>query len=379
MHEIYLDNAATTRPLGSIRGLLDDYLENGWHNPSALYAPAVLDAKKMEQARETLKKGFGAGLFEVLFTSSGTEGDAAVILGGAKKQKAMHYITSEVEHAAVYQAMLRLREAGHDVTFIKPDRYGRVDPDAVAGAVRDDTVLVSIMHVNNQTGAISDISRIARSVKAKNPNTLFHSDGVQAFLRVGMQDVSCIDYYTVSAHKIHGLKGVGAVFYKKGMPLKALIPGGGQEKNLRSGTENTFGIEAFAHAAGYFLERKKEIENHLSELKKVFLAGIGALTDVEVLTPPDGADHIVCLMIKDVRGEVLLHTLEDKQIYISTGAACTSKKGVSRAALGLGLSRAQADGIVRVSFCPFNTADEADSAAKGMAEAAQALRIFTRR
>jgi len=379
MQEIYLDNAATTRPLESIRDLLDGYMADGWHNPSALYAPAVFDLGRMNQARETLKKGFGGGLFEVLFTGSGTEGDAAVILGGAKKQKRMHYISSETEHPAVYQAMLRLKEAGCDVTFLRPDRQGRMDPDTVADAVREDTVLVSIMHVNNQTGAISDIAAIARKVKAKNRNTLFHSDGVQAYLRAGVADASDIDYYTVSAHKIHGLKGVGAVFYRKGAPLKALIPGGGQEKNLRSGTENTFGIAAFAQAAEYFLGHKEETGGRLKEVKGVFLDGVSGITDVEILSPPDGADHIVCLMIGGVRGEVLLHALEDKKIYISTGAACTSKKGIARAALGLGLSRAEADGVVRVSFCPFNTNEEAAAAAKSMAEAVQALRLFQRR
>ena len=379
MQEIYLDNAATTRPFDSVRDVLEAYLQDGWHNPSALYAPAVFDLKRMNGARDTLKRGFGGSLFEVLFTGSGTEGDAAVILGGAKKQKSMHFISSEVEHPAVYQAMLRLKEAGHGVTFVKPDRQGRIDPDAAAAAVREDTALASFMHVNNQTGAISDIAAIARKVKAKNRNTLFHSDGVQAFLRVALGDASDIDYYTVSAHKVHGLKGVGAVFYKKGAPLKALIPGGGQEKNLRSGTENTLGIAVFAHAAGNYLEHRAEYAGRLKELKEVFLVEAGGLSDTEVLSPADGADHIVCLMVGGVRGEVLLHALEDQKIYISTGAACTSKKGISRAALGLGLSRAEADGVVRVSFSPLNTKEETAAAAKSLKEAAQALRLFARR
>jgi len=238
---------------------------------------------------------------------------------------------------------------------------------------------VSIMHVNNQTGAVSDIAGIARRVKAKNRNALFHSDGVQAYMRKALGDASDIDYYTVSAHKIHGLKGVGAVFYKKGAPLKALIPGGGQEKNLRSGTENTLGIAAFAHAAENYLEQKQEYAGRLKELKEVFLGEAGSLSDMEVLSPADGADHIVCLLINGVRGEVLLHALEEQKIYISTGAACTSKKGISRAALGLGLSRAEADAVVRVSFCPYNTKEETAAAAQSLAQAAGALRLFTRR
>ena len=203
--------------------------------------------------------------------------------------------------------------------------------------------------------------------------------GVQAYLRQGVQDTSNIDYYTVSAHKVHGLKGVGAVFYKKGAPLKALIPGGGQEKGLRSGTENTFGIAAFAHATEIYLDNKDKNAKKLVVLKDVFLEEIRKLEGVEILSPEDGASHIVCMMISEVRGEVLLHALEDQKIYISTGAACTSKKGVSRVALGLGLSRAEADGVVRVSFSPFNTAEETQIAAKKLVEAANALRLFTRR
>lgn len=377
MQEIYLDNAATTRPLVSLRGVLENYLDSGWYNPSALYAPAVFDAKKMEAAREIVKKGFGQ--MEAFFTSSGTEADAAVIFCGARKQKSMHYITSEVEHAGVYQSMARLAEEGREVTFIRPDRHGIVRPEDVAREVRPDTALVSVMHVNNQTGAVNDIAAIARAVKAKNNKTLFHSDGVQAYLRVPGPDTADIDYYTISAHKIHGLKGVGAVLYKKGAPLQPLIPGGGQEKGLRSGTENTFGIAAFAHAAEFFMQRREEFTNSLAELKDIFLEEIAQLSGVEVLSPPDGAPHIVCLSIEGVRGEVLLHALEAKKIYISTGSACTSKKGVGRVGQGLGLTRTEAEGVVRISFSPFNTPDEAAEAADQMAEIAEELRRFVRK
>jgi cysteine desulfurase len=378
MQEIYLDNAATTRPLDSIRELLDSYLAEGWHNPSALYAPAVHDSRRLEDARAVIKNSFGQGSFEVFFTGSGTEGDATVLLGGAKKRKSMHYISSEAEHAAVYQSMMRLKSMGHEVTFIRPDRHGAVRPEDVASEVREDTVLVSIMHVNNQTGAVSDIAAIAREVKNKNKNTLFHSDGVQAFLRERVSDTSNIDYYTVSAHKIHGLKGAGALFYKKGTPLQPLIPGGGQEKGLRSGTENTFGIAAFAQAVRYFLENAAEISARLRELKETFLSEIAELPGVEILSPEGGASHIVCLSLEGVRGEVLLHALEENRIYISTGSACTSKKGVGRAATALGLNRTEAEGVIRVSFSPFNTPGEAASAAQAIIQKSVELRRFIR-
>lgn len=377
MLEIYLDNAATTKPLASLSGVLEEYLRDGWHNPSALYAPAVRDMGRLEEARDVVRQGFGQ--MEAVFTGSGTEADSAVILAGAKKRKNMHYVTTAAEHEAVYQAMKRLAEEGRQVTFVRPDRQGVVYPEDVAQEVREDTALVSVMHVSNQTGAVSDIAAIARAVKAKNAGALFHSDGVQAYMRVPAPAAEYIDYYTVSAHKIHGMKGAGAVLYKKSSPMQPLIPGGGQERGLRSGTENTFGIAAFAHAAAFFSQHREEFVRTLNALKEAFLEGIAPITDKEILSPPDGAPHIVCFTVAGVRGEVLLHALEAKGIYISTGSACTSKKGVGRVAKGLGLSKSEAEGVVRVSFSPFNTKEEIRIAAGELAAAVKQQRMYTRK
>ena len=376
---IYLDNAATTKPLKNILDGIEDYFEDGWYNPSARYAPATSESMDMDVTRSLALRLYTAEEREVLFTSSGTESANTVIMGGARKKSSMHYITDQAEHPAVYEAMTAVKDRGAEVTFIDTDRHGRVSADDVVSAIRDDTVMVSIMHVNNETGAINDIEKIAAAVKAKNKDIFFHSDGVQAYGRVFLTDTSNIDYYTASAHKIHALKGTGVIFYKKGCPLKPLINGGGQERGLRSGTENTLGIKALGIAAGYFYKNRKDISGRLHELKNAFLNEVMNSTEATLISPKDGADHIVSLSIKDVRGEVLLHALETEGIYISQGSACSSKKGVSRTAKSLGLSRAEADGIIRVSFSPFNTEEEVQEAAKRIAEHSKMLRSFTRK
>lgn len=376
---IYLDNAATTKPLCGILSEFEKYTEENWFNPSALYAPAAVCHKKIADAKESLKKAFGSPFHEVFFTASGTESDNTIIFGGAKKRKKMHFITDAGEHAAVYESFLKLMEAGHEVTFIDIDKNGRVCPDDVINAVKEDTALVSIMHVNNETGAINDIAAIARGVKNKNRDTFFHSDGVQAFMRVPVSGFENIDYYSVSAHKIHGLKGTGAVFYKKNTPIKPYIYGGGQENGLRSGTENTFGIEAFKMATEYFYENRNDFQDKLSKLKKAFVSEIKDLEGLTLISPNDGASHIVSVTIKDVRGETLLHSLESEKIYISTGSACSSKKGVSRTAKSLHLDKQGAEGVIRVSFCPFNTEEEVIFAAKKIKEHSAMLSMFTRK
>ena len=376
---IYLDNAATTKPLRDILNHAEEYFEDGWYNPSARYAPATVESGNLDKVRASVLKLFSGEDFEVLFTASGTESANTVIMGGARKKSSMHFITDAAEHPAVYEAMMAVKDRGADVTVVPTDMHGRVNADDVLAAIKEDTALVSIMHVNNETGAVNDIEKIAAAVKAKNKNILFHSDGVQAYGRVFLKDTSSIDYYTASAHKIHALKGTGIIFYRKGSPLKPLIAGGGQEKGLRSGTENTFGIKALGIAAEYFNKNRMSIKEQLTCLKGSFLKAVMEETDAELISPEDGADHIVSLSLKSVRGEVLLHALETDGIYISQGSACSSKKGVSRTAKSLGLSREKADGIIRVSFSPFNTEEEVIKAAGRIAEHAEVLSAFTRK
>lgn len=378
--EIYLDNAATTKPLKELEAVYREYALEMWQNPSALYAGATRTHQKMEEAKRTLLHAFGAQGHKCFFTSCGSEGANTVILRGAKQKKNMHYVCGGAEHPCVEESFKFLRDAGYDVTFIPTDKSGGVSPEAVAEAVNENTALVSIMHVNNETGAKNDIERIAALVKAKNPNALFHSDGVQAFCRERLQHTENIDYYTVSAHKLHAHKGTGAVFYKEHTPLKPYILGGGQENGLRSGTQNNLGIFSFAAAVRYFEENPAS--EKLKRLKEIFLNECSETKDIVLISPQDeekASNHIVNISVLGANGETLLHMLEAEGIYISMGSACSSKKGKSRIAAALGLSEQEAAGAVRISFSPFNTEEDAKTAAREIQKSAAMLRKFMRK
>lgn len=378
--EIYLDNAATTKPLEQLKDVYAEYAAEMWQNPSALYAGATRTQKKIDEAKETLLRAFGAQEHKCFFTSCGSESANTVILRGAKQKKAMHYVCGGAEHPCVEESFKLLQSAGCEVTFVPTDKNGVTAPEAVADAVNENTVLVSIMHVNNETGAKNDVERIASLVKAKNPNALFHSDGVQAFCRERLQNTSNIDYYTVSAHKLHAHKGTGAVFYKEHTPLKPYILGGGQESGLRSGTQNNLGIFSFAAAVEYF--ENNPAEEKIQEIRRVLLNECSKIPDTVILSPQEeerSCGHIISISVLGVNGETLLHTLEAQGIYISTGSACSSKKGKSRIAAALGLTPEEAAGAVRISFSPFTTKEEVRAAADAIAKNAALLRRFTRK
>ncbi|MEA4853323.1 MAG: cysteine desulfurase family protein [Christensenella sp.] len=380
MESIYLDNAATTKPLAQCNEIYLRYAQKLWQNPSALYADAVSVQKEMDQAKETLLRAFGASGHKCFFTSCGTEGANTVILRGARKKKNMNYVCGGAEHPCVEESFRFLQNEGARVTFVKPQKNGVITPEAVASAVDEDTALVSIMHVNNETGAKNDIEAIAAAVKAKNPQALFHADGVQAYCKVRLRDTSNIDYYTVSAHKLHAHKGTGAVFLKSDAPLKPYLLGGGQENGLRSGTQNTLGIFSFATAVQYFMEQVPPA--HYAGLRARLLAECAGIADLVLLSPEkeeEACSHIVNLSVLGVRGETLLHTLEQDGICISTGSACSSKKGKSRIAKALSLTEQEAEGAIRISFSPFTTEEEICRAAASLRKNAEMLRKFTRK
>ncbi|MEG1754380.1 MAG: aminotransferase class V-fold PLP-dependent enzyme, partial [Christensenella sp.] len=324
MQKIYLDNAATTQPLDECNKVYLQYAQELWQNPSALYADATRVQKMVDDAKAVLLQAFGTAGHKCLFTSCGTESANTVILRGARQKKDMHYVCGGAEHPCVEESFRYLQEQGHPVTFIQPDRHGLITPIQVSQAVTEHTALVSIMHVNNETGAKNAIEKIAAAVKAKNPQALFHSDGVQAFGKERIANTTNIDYYTVSAHKLHAHKGTGAIFYKNNSPLKPFLMGGGQENGLRSGTQNTLGIFSFATAVQYFMKNVKH--SHYERLKDVFLSICAKIPDVVLLTPAEQENacaHIVNVSLLGIRGETLLHMLEARGICISTGSACS--------------------------------------------------------
>ena len=378
---IYLDNAATTKPSPSLLALFGQHIENGWFNPSAMYPPAVSAERELRQARDFL-----CGILRAdgaLFNSCGTEGANTVIFKGWRKQggKKLHFITTAYEHPCVYEAFAELKKEGHRVDFLNPAPDGTIHAEQVASLICPQTALVSIMHVNNETGAINDIAALSAAVKQKNPETVFHSDGVQGFLKVPFDmAASKVDYYTASAHKIHGLKGTGALFYRKGAPLKAYLIGGGQEGALRSGTENTFGILAFAQAARDYLDGHAEKIAHMRALQAQLRQSLLQIPDTVCITPEHCAPHILNLAFPGMRGEVLLHLLEQKEIYVATGSACSSKKiGYSRIHKALGISKDISQCALRLSFCPENTAQEMEQTAAAIREILAKYQGFVRR
>ncbi len=378
MQSIYFDNAATTRPLNELDEVYAEYAGGLWQNPSALYAPSVAVQMRIDGARRTLLRAFGGeSTHKCFFTSCGTEGANTIILRGARVKKNMNYVCGGLEHPCVEEGFKLLEAQGADVRWVKPDRHGRISADAVREAVDENTALAAIMHVNNETGAKNDIAAIGAAVKGKNPQTLYYADGVQAYLREKRVDISNIDYYTVSAHKVHAHKGTGAIFAKNGTPLKPLLVGGGQEGGMRSGTQDVLGILSFARAVEYF--GGVDAEERLAPLRAGFLAAVEEIEGIYVVSPPDGCGHILNIAFEGVNGETLLHAMEGAGIYISTGSACSSKKGKSRVAKTLALPEGVANGTVRISFSVFNTEEEIGRAAEEIKKCVERFRKYKRK
>lgn len=377
---IYFDNAATTRPLDSIIELSKQYLNENWYNPSALYRPSIDVETQVEQMRKYICATVSAE--NCIFTSCGSESANTVIFSGWRKQggKKFHFITSMYEHPCVYECFRALEAQGHEVSYISAGSKGFISEEDIVPLVKENTALVAVMHVNNETGAVNDIVKLSRAVKAANKNTLFFADGVQAFGRIGFDmKNSGVDYYSASAHKIHGLKGTGALFFKSSTPLKPYIYGGGQEKALRSGTENTFGIFAFYEAVKNYREHHDEYMAHLEHLKSLMTEKISDIKGVYFISKENSAPYILNVAFENMRGEVLLHLLEKEGILIATGSACSSKKRTSRVHNSVGLSNDLSASAVRFSFSPFNTEEEILFCAEKVREMVNKYSTYVRR
>lgn len=350
---IYLDNAATTQTLEEIAKVYSHYLTNDFFNPSAPYHEALQVSNQVKQCRESilrLIKGDG----NIVFTASGTESDNLAMFG-TRKANNSRIIVSESEHAAVYNTALEMKQRGYDVVFTSVDAVGRVNIDDFAKNMTVDTSFVSVMHVNNETGCINDIKKLCEIAKKINPSVIFHSDGVQAIgkINVSMQDLG-VDLYSISGHKIHAPKGIGALYIKKGINIKPMIFGGGQESNIRSSTENVAGIVCFAKALEIAMENIDITYANLQELCAFLQQSIDK-TNAIIISDNNCSPYIFCLALKYVRGEVMLHSLEKHGILIGTGSACASKKNTKRIPSLLNLAPEYIDGIIRVSFNRFTT------------------------
>ena len=373
---IYLDNAATTRPDRDAVEAALPYLQDKYFNPSALYGGGVLVQGELRRAREYLLSCVADKTrFELFFTSCGSEADNTAIFSAARRGNA---VTTAGEHAAVFQSFTELRQRNVEPRFAPLRSDGRVDRDALLSLVDDKTTLVSVVHVNNETGAVNDIASIAKAVKEKNPRCLFLSDGVQAFGKLTFRLTTDIDFYAVSAHKIGGAKGTGALIRRKGVPLSPYLFGGGQEGGLRSGTENVFGILCFEAAA-----KKKfaSLEGDFSRLK-TYREQLFSALDKEIflrISPEDGTPYILTVAAKNLRGEILQRLLEERGVLVGTGSACSSKHPVSRVITACGVGKEYLNGVLRFSFSPATTEEEIITAAEAANSAAHELIARTAR
>jgi len=382
--EIYLDNSATTRPDPDVVTAMVDMMTTTYGNPSSLHKKGLLAEKEVDKARERVAKSLGVKKTEIVFTSGGTEANNLAIFGvaGQYASRGKHIITTQIEHPCVYDAMKELEARGFDVTYLPVSADGVVDVADVMRAFRDDTILVSVMYVNNETGAIQPIERIGAFLKDKR-KTLFHVDAVQAWGKIPIKIKEAgIDLLTVSAHKIYGPKGVGALFMRDGVQLTSLLFGGGQEKGVRSGTENVPGIVGMGVAAERANRDLKTATAPMRELRDLLIDTIAAeIPDARINTVGKlAAPHVVNVSFPGVRGEVLVHQLETNGVFVSTGSACSSREKIySRVLKAMGLPENALEGSIRLSLSTATTREEVLTAVEHLKTSVADLRLFARR
>jgi cysteine desulfurase len=360
---IYLDNAATTKPDEECLKLAEKYLYEEFYNPSALYRGGYGIQLEVRQARENILALIAdKENFELIFTSCGTEADNAAIFDAGRRG---NVVTTMGEHSAVFSAVNELKQRGIEVRFASLNADGSVNTEHLLSLVDEKTSLVSVIHVNNETGAVNDIAAISKAVKSKNKFTAFHSDGVQAFGKIPFRLTKDIDFYAISAHKIGGIKGCGALIKRKNLIIKPVIFGGGQERGLRSGTENVFGIKDFEFAAVKKYSKIKENYKTARSMHETLLRGLDKNLFIR-LSGENCSPYILCVGADGVRGETILHEADDRGLIIGTGSACSSneKNRFSRTVLACGVKESLADGILRLSLSSENTEEEVEKAAK---------------
>jgi cysteine desulfurase len=375
---IYFDNSATTKPYKEVLDSFVTVSSEFFGNPSSLHGIGGQAEKLLSQSREQIAKLLAVKPTEIFFTSGGTESNNMAIKGAAMlhKNRGRHIITSSIEHDSVSAAMELLEHNGFDITRLPVDHEGRVCTDDVKSAIREDTILVSIMHVNNEVGTIQPIEEIGEILK-QYPSILFHVDTVQSIGKVTLPlKENRIDLCSVSSHKFHGLKGTGAIFIREGVRLAPLFSGGSQEQKYRSGTQNVAGAVSMAKALRITMAKSSSEIEKMKKVNKLLRDGLAEMEDVYIHTPVHGsAPHILNFSIRGVKSEVFIHALEDKGVYVSTTSACSSKRNVpSKTLLAMGVPRDLASSAIRISLSFQNTVEEAEKVIKEIDEAANHLR-----
>lgn len=360
---VYFDNSATTKPYDEVIEAVSKGMKEYFGNPSSLHKIGMNCEKRLNEAREYFASTIKCNKEEIYFTSGGSEGNNLILKGLLKPGH--HFITTAFEHHSIISTCKQLEEKGVKVTYLDVDSEGRISLEDLEEAITKDTVLVSIMQVNNEIGVIQDIEAIGKLIKERSSRAKFHVDAVQGYGKLPIDvNKSNVDFLTVASHKTHGPKGVGFIYIKKGIILNSLISGGSQEKGIRAGTENLPGIIGFEKAAQMTFEEMESRYDKVLELKKYFVERLNEIKDIRVNGEIDGfSPYILNVSFLGVRAEVLLHLLEEQNIYVATGSACTSKSSAAHGSYvikSLGLSNKEVESAIRFSFSYENTKEEVD-------------------
>ncbi|NLL79518.1 MAG: cysteine desulfurase [Clostridiales bacterium] len=382
--EIYLDNSATTRCFDSVAQLMMKIMCEDYGNPSSMHMKGLQAEQYVRYAREVIARNLKVNEKEILFTSGGTESDNLALMGTAyaNMRAGRHLITTKIEHPAILQTMQYLEDQGFQVTYLPVDENGQIRLSDLQAAMTPQTILVSIMHTNNEIGALQPVAEAGALIKRMNPNTVFHVDAVQGFgkYRIFPKKMN-IDLLSVSGHKIHGPKGIGFLYINEKIKIRPILFGGGQQKNMRSGTENVPGIAGLAKAVEEIYRDLDADVDKLYALKQRFIEGVCGIEKVKIngLTGRDSAPHIVSVSVPGVRSEVLLHALEDRGIYVSAGSACSSNKPMPSATLkAIGVRKEMLESTIRFSFSVYTTEEEIDYTLQAMYDMIPMLRRYTR-
>lgn len=378
--EIYLDNSATTKPYQEVVDKMMVALTNQYGNPSSIYKKGIEVEREIKEIRRNIARSLGAKETEIYFTSGGTECNNTIIrsVANLNKKTKKHIISTCIEHPSVLNTLKDLEEQGFEVTYLPVDKEGKISIEDLKNAIKKETFLVSIMHVNNEIGSIQPIEEIGKYLKSLDEKVYFHVDGVQSYAKVKFRPSKYnIDFMSVSGHKLHGPKGIGFMYVKENNRIKPLLTGGGQESSIRSGTENVPGIYGLGEAVKILNKDLQGTIDKIQNLKNLLKEEIiNNIDNVKVNSPEDGVCHVLNVSFKGVKGEVLLHYLEQKEIYVSTGSACSSKKKGSHVLNSIGLSPEEIEGAIRFSLSDLNTEEEIKETIKVLKESVSDLRMI---
>ena len=378
--EIYLDNSATTKPYQEVVDKMVLALTTQYGNPSSIYKKGIEVEREIKEIRRNIARSLGAKETEIYFTSGGTECNNTIIrsVANLNKKTKNHIISTVIEHPSVLNTLKDLEADGFEVTYLPVGKDGKISLENLKNAIKKETILVSVMHVNNEIGTIQPIEEIGKYLKSLDEKVYFHVDGVQSYAKIKFRPSRYnIDFMSVSGHKLHGPKGIGFMYVKENNRIKPLLTGGGQEIGIRSGTENVPGIYGIGEAVKVINKDLEGTIDKIRELRDLLKEEILAnIDDVKINTPEDGVCHVLNVSFRGVRGEVLLHYLEQKEIYVSTGSACSSKKKGSHVLNAIGLTPEEIEGAIRFSLSDLNTKEEILETIKVLKESVSDLRMI---